>query len=176
MLEVTKRLLANQMDGALQMLASCIEQCPESAWNAPVANLAFCQAVFHTLFFTDCYLGQDTPSLREQAFHREHPEFFRTYEELEDKPQELLYDRPMIREYLRHCRAKASDVIAAETAESLAAPTGFPWLKFTRAELYAYNTRHIQHHAAQLSLRLRLDFGEGVPWAKSAHPNEPIAR
>jgi len=176
MLDITKALLASQMDAALRMLDACIDRCPDEAWDAPVANLAFCQAVFHTLFFTDCYLGQDTPSLREQAFHRENPQFFRTYEELEDKKQELLYDRSTMRKYMRHCRAKASEVIAAETAETLAAPCGFPWLKMSRAELYAYNTRHIQHHAAQLSLRLRLDFGDGVPWVKSADPTDPIAR
>ena len=34
----------------------------------------------------------------------------------------------------------------------------------SRAELYVYNTRHLQHHAAQLSLRLRLDAGVHTPW------------
>jgi len=77
---------------------------------------------------------------------------------------------------MRHCRDKASRVIAAETADTLSAPCGFDRLKFSRAELYIYITRHVQHHAAQLSLRLRLDTGEGVPWAKSADMENPIAR
>ncbi len=174
--ETTKKLLANQMDAALRMLDACIDQCPDTAWDAPVCNLAFCQVVFHALFFADCYLGPDTQSLRDQPFHREHPQFFRNYEELQDKKQELLYDRPTIKKYMQHCRTKASEVMAAETKDTLAAPCGFAWLGFSRAELYAYNTRHIQHHAAQLSLRLRLDFGDGVPWAKSGDPNRPLAR
>ena len=33
-----------------------------------------------------------------------------------------------------------------------------------RAELHVYSIRHIQHHAAQLSLRLRLDAGVAIPW------------
>jgi hypothetical protein len=41
---------------------------------------------------------------------------------------------------------------------------GFARRTFSRAELYAYNTRHIQHHAAQLSLRLRIDAGVDIPW------------
>lgn len=176
MLDVTKQLLANQMDAALRMLDAAIDRCPEAAWDAPVCNMAFCQVAFHTLFFTDCYLGPDTESLRAQPFHRENPQFFRDYEEMEDKPQELLYDRPTIQRYMAHCRQKAAEVIVAETAASFAAPSGFPRLGISRAELYVYNTRHIQHHAAQLSLRLRLDIGEGVPWARSACPERPIAR
>jgi hypothetical protein len=37
----------------------------------------------------------------------------------------------------------------------------------SRAELYVYNLRHIQHHAAQLSLRLRLDHGVNIAWVGS---------
>jgi hypothetical protein len=37
----------------------------------------------------------------------------------------------------------------------------------SRAELHIYNIRHIQHHAGQLSLRLRLETGEGVDWVGS---------
>lgn len=35
---------------------------------------------------------------------------------------------------------------------------------FSQAELHACNMRHIQHHAAQLTLRLRLDGMEQVLW------------
>jgi len=37
----------------------------------------------------------------------------------------------------------------------------------TRAKLHVVNIRHIQHHAAQLSLRLRLDHQEDIPWFSS---------
>jgi hypothetical protein len=119
---------------------------------------------FHAKFFTDLYLGSDIESLQEQAFHREHAALFRDYEELEDRPQVLLYTRPDLREYLQHCRAKAAEVVAAETSETLAGPSGFPRKNFTRAELHVLNIRHLQHHASQLGLRLRLEGGEGVPW------------
>ncbi|TWT45413.1 DinB superfamily protein [Phycisphaerae bacterium RAS1] len=160
-----KTLLAGQFNAALSTLNLCIERCPEAAWNAPVANLKFCQVALHTLIFADLYLGRDDElAFRRQPFHLAHADFFRDYEELEDRPQQLLYDRPTIQLYVRHCRSKLAEVIAAETAESLAAPCGLPRRTFSRAELYVYNTRHIQHHAAQLSLRLRLDFGVDIPW------------
>ena len=41
---------------------------------------------------------------------------------------------------------------------------GFEWCRFSRGELHLYNIRHIQHHAAQLSMRLRLDAKAQVPW------------
>ena len=85
MVDLFKQMITHQFEAALSTLGACIEKCPQSAWNAPVANLAFCQAAFHALFYTDCYLGQNTAALREQPFHRDNQAFFRDYEELEDR-------------------------------------------------------------------------------------------
>jgi hypothetical protein len=172
MLDTCRALLTHQFEAALAMLSACVDRCPEGAWNSPVGNLAFCQVAFHTLFFADLYLGPDEPSLREQQFHRENAGFFRDYEELQDRRQQLLYDRAAIKRYVDHCRRKARDVIAAETDESLTATCGFPHRTFTRAELHVYNIRHIQHHAAQLSLRLRIDFHAAIPWIGSGWPGQ----
>ena len=167
MLDTFKGLIANQFDAAFCTLNTCIDRCPESSWGAPVANLAICQVAFHTLFFAEFYLGQNEESLRAQPFHRENAHFFRDYEELQDRKQELLYDKPSVKAYLQHCGNKAAEVIAAETAETLGAPCGFQRREFSRAELYVYNIRHIQHHAAQISLRLRLDANVDIPWVGS---------
>lgn len=120
--------------------------------------------MFHTLFYADFYLGQDEESFRRQPFHVDNQHWFGDYEQLEDREPVSLYDRPSIRAYLEHCRRKATDVIAAETEDSLTAKCGFPWRQFSRGELDVYNIRHIQHHAAQLSLRLRIDSGVDIPW------------
>src|SRR5436190_23912504 len=124
LLDTCKELLAHQFDATLATLNACIEQSPQKAWDAPVGNLAFCQVAFHTLFFTDLYLGKNREGLRQQHFHRVHQEFFRDYEELEDRQQKLLYDRPAIVKYLGHCREKASQVIADQPEETLAGPCG----------------------------------------------------
>jgi hypothetical protein len=167
MLKTIQELLLHQFEAALCTLGTCVDRCPESAWHARVGNLAFCQLAFHTLFYTDFYLGPDEESFRRQLFHQEHGDIFRDYEELEDRPQVLLYDKTSIAIYLEHCRNKAAHEITSETADSLAARCGFPRRNMSRAELYVYNLRHIQHHAAQMSLRLRLDFGESIPWVES---------
>ena len=168
MIETYKSMIANQYEAVYCMLSACIERCPDAGWDGPVASLKFCQVVFHTLFFSDVYLGVDLASLREQAFHQDHAATFAGYEELEDKPQEAVYSKAFVRAYLAHCRAKAREVVAAETEASLNRSPGFDWLKFSRAEVHVYNIRHIHHHAAQLSLRLRLDYGADIPWVGSA--------
>jgi hypothetical protein len=86
---------------------------------------------------------------------------------LEDHAPVRLYEKAWIKIYLQFCRKKAVDVAHAETAESLASPAGFPRQSFSRAELHVHNIRHIQHHAAQLSMRLRIDSQQDVPWFRS---------
>jgi DinB family protein len=164
MLAPFKQLLANQFEAALCTLNACIDRCPDGGWSARVGNYAFSQVAFHALFYADFYLGLDEASLRRQPFHRGNEHFFGRYEELEDRPPVTLYEKAQLKTYLAHCRSKATEVVAAETDESLAARSGFGWLKFSRAELHVYNLRHLQYHASQLSLRLRIDHNVAVPW------------
>ena len=103
-------------------------------------------------------------SLRKQAFHRENQPFFDDYEQLEYRKPVGLYDRPALQKYMGHCRAKAADVIASATADSLRAHSGFERRDFSRAELHVLNIRHIQHHSAQLILRLRTQADVDIPW------------
>lgn len=167
MIDVYKQTISNQYEAAFCTLALCIDRCLDANWHAPVANLKFCQVAFHALFFADVYLGPNLKSLREQPFHRDNATFFGDYEELEDRVPQAVYEQPAIKKYLTQCRDKASAVIAAETAETLAVRPGFDWLQFSRAEVHVYNIRHIHHHAAQLSLRLRIDTGEDIPWVRT---------
>jgi hypothetical protein len=66
--------------------------------------------------------------------------------------------------YLQHVRRKAQQTIAEESADVLSGPSGFRRRNCLRAELHIYNIRHIQHHAAQLILRLRLNTNVDIPW------------
>ena len=170
MLKTLKEVLTNQFHAALCTLNECIDRCPDSAWNSKIVNLEFNQAAFHTLIYTDYYLGDGEETFRRQLFHRENEGRFGDYEEFEDRVQVATYERSFIQAYMAHCRTKLSETIAAETAESLSAESTFPWLTFSRAEVYVYTIRHIQHHAAQLILRLRRDYQQDMPWFKSGWP------
>lgn len=167
MSDVLRELLRNQFEAAFCMLSLCLEQCPGELWQAPVGNEPFSRVVFHTLFFADMYLSTDEDSFRQQLFHLENADLFGDYEQLEWRDPVCIYEREPLRKYLSFCREKAIAGISTETDESLAAPCGFPRRNFSRAELHVYSMRHIQHHAAQLSLRLRLSADVGIPWVGS---------
>lgn len=53
MIDLYQRLIVSQYEACFRMMWEAIQRCPDDAWDAPVASLAFCQAVFHTLFFAD---------------------------------------------------------------------------------------------------------------------------
>jgi DinB superfamily len=164
MVETIREMLSSQFQAALSTLSYCVMRCPDELWNAPVAKYPFCQVAFHTLFFADYYLGPDIESQRTQAYHLANPSLFADYEQLQDREPVSLYERPQIEGYLAFCREKAVATLAAETEASLSSPAKFGRRHFPRAELHVYNIRHIQHHAAQLILRLRLDTDIDIPW------------
>jgi hypothetical protein len=163
-IETYKRLIAGQFEASLCTIGHCVGKCPNALWDRPVAKYPFCQVAFHTLFFTDFYLGPDAESLRRQPFHLQNSQLFGDYEQLQDREPESLYERSQIEAYLEFCRGKAAATIAAETDETLCAPANFARRIFSRAELHVYSIRHIQHHAAQLIMRLRLDSDIDIPW------------
>jgi hypothetical protein len=170
MLEILAELVAHQYEASLCTLHLAVIRCPDACWNERVANWPFCQAAFHTVFFADLYLqpNEEFEVFRLQPFHVEHAAFFRDYEELEERAPVLRYEKPFVLKYLQHVRHKAQEVIARESADVLAGPSGFSWRDCSRAELHVYNIRHIQHHAAQLGLRLRLDADVDIPWVGHA--------
>jgi hypothetical protein len=170
LLDTVKTLFVNQYEAALSMLKACVDGCPDTVWNAPVARYGFSQVVFHTLYFTDLYLGRDDEaSFRRQPFHRQLAPLFADLpadrEPFED-PTPRSYDMASLLTYLEFCRRKMIEAMESETEEALGAPERFG-RDFSRAELHVYNIRHIHHHAAQLSLRLRLETGQGVDWVGS---------
>lgn len=170
MSNLINEILAHQYEASLCMLHLAIERCPEANWNAPVANWKFCQAAFHVVFFGDVYLhsSEVIDAIKCQTFHVTHAAEFRDYEELEDRAQVLLYEKAFVLEYLQFVRNKARETVARESSEVLAGPSGFQRRACSRAELHIYNIRHIQHHAAQLIMRLRLDANVDVPWVGHA--------
>ncbi len=166
MLEQYKALVASQFEAAFLTLKDCIDQCPEPAWTEPVCNHGFDQSAFHTLFYADVYLGLTPRDIEDQQFHRQHAAVFAGYEQWDDEKPTTRYTREFINLYLQHCRCKTISVLESETEDQLSAASGFDWIKGPRAEVHVYNIRHIQHHAAQLSLRLRLNEQTDIKWQR----------
>jgi hypothetical protein len=156
--------LLTQYAAAFKTLEEAIERFPEPSWQQDHPDDSADRAVFHTLFFTDYYLGSGPEAFRQQPYHAENPAPFQDYEELEDRQPQNHYDREACRQYLEFCRRKAHRVLAGASCDTLSRDSGFPGRDLSRLGLHVYTIRHIQHHAAQLGLRLQLAGGEPLRW------------
>lgn len=164
-----KPILAAQFEAALCMLRDCIERCPPEHWDGLIAKYPFWQVAYHTLCFVDFYLapGDEAwePRTGEGGFHP------KGRADLDDEYPSRRFTRAELLAYLALCRAKLHEVLgeapsAGRARESLEAPSGFPRLPFSRAELHLYNMRHIQHHTGQLGAYLRRA-GVDTDWVKA---------
>ena len=166
MIEFFKKCLISQFGATLSVLNNCVVQCPEDQWEQPVGNCPFWHVAYHTLFYTDLYLSPNEQSFSLPSFHREDYQFFgqRPWPPYETVIADVPYPKEVILEYEETCRRKASDIITSETPDSLEGPAGFWWYKIPRAEFHLNNIRHMQHHAAQMSLQLRKAAGIGIDW------------
>jgi uncharacterized damage-inducible protein DinB len=81
---------------------------------------------------------------------------------------ERAYEKHELKAYLDHCRDKCRATIEALTDEKARQRCVFPWGDVSFAELLLYNMRHVQEHAAQLSLILGQTTGSGPGWVTKA--------
>jgi hypothetical protein len=157
--------LKSQYHASLKTLRLAIEQCPEPMWNDPKDGLAaFWRVAYHALFFTHLYLQKDEPSFRPWSLHRPDADALGPMHWESNRlpaPCEP-YTRAQILAYWRECDAMVDQNV---DAMDLSAPEcGFPWYAMGKLEHQLVNIRHIQHHAAALSTRLRREAQISVPW------------
>ena len=165
MLELYRQVIVSQFEAALAMLNQCVVECPPEHWERKIANGSFRWVAYHTLFFADLYLSPSESAFQLRDLHRCGGD-----ERGDDPSPGLPKDEALV--YVPLVRQKLRDTLAAETAESLAGPSGFSWRKFSRAEIHLYNLRHVQHHTGQMSAYLRRVapeiFGQrSLPWIGS---------
>lgn len=151
------------------MLGDALADCPDSLWDEPVwpetppewfaPNFAhFWYVVYHSLVWLDLYL-EGRP---EDEFAP--PQHFRQGEV--DSPEtmpERPYTKEQLGDYLQLLRVKCREKLVRLTAEDAGQTVQYGWSadeRVTYAELLLYNLRHVQGHAAQLSLFLG---SHGVP-------------
>jgi uncharacterized damage-inducible protein DinB len=143
-----QQCVLHQFEAALCMLKDAVEQCPPEHWDGLIAQLTVRQVAYHTLFFVDAYLSPSEAAFETRELHQ------RGGDERQPGVCPGLSQVETL-EYLAICREKLRATLAAETAETLQGPSGFPHRRFTRGELHLYNLRHVQHHTGQLSAHLR---------------------
>ncbi len=161
-LSTYKRITLSQFLASLAMFEHTIRTVPAAGWRKKVGTWPFWLVAYHTLCYVDCY---SAPS---NTTWKPHPTFHpKGRKELIAEYPSRDFSRDELLAYCEYCRAAISASIRRETAKSLAAKSGFPWLKFTRAELHLYNLRHLAHHTGQLSAVLRR-YGKKSPWVSKS--------
>jgi hypothetical protein len=155
--------LWRQFGAAIDMLDNAVVACPPELWTgrlwpAPPSSPfppqfgEFWYVASHVLFWLDLYLS----GIPEEEFAPPAP-FAQgeldSVESLPDRP----YTREGVRAYLASLRAQCHTTLTALTKEQAGRPVIYPWAKgqpVSYLELQLYNLRHVQEHAAQLSLFL----------------------
>ncbi len=157
--------VSRQLDAVLSMLAGALQKCPDELWeerlwdDPSVPDLAaFWYVAYHTLFWTDLYLGGQLQGFAPPAPY--------TLSELDSAGllPERVYTRAELLRYLEHCRAKSHSTLANLTAEQASRPCRFTWGEMPFAELLLDIIRHAQEHAAQLNMFLGQWAGAGSRW------------
>lgn len=163
----TKTTIQSQYLAALAMLRQTIEDCPDALWTADGPENAYWHVAYHTLFFTHLYLQESEKAFTPWEKHIEEYQFLGP---LPWPPHDLpKIGEPYSKEDMLAYHGVCVHEVAARVPETdLTAESGFFWLEFGKLELQFYNIRHIQHHAGQLSDRLRNEAGIGLGWVGKA--------
>jgi hypothetical protein len=145
------------------MLEHALVACPASLWTRrlwpappppgfPPAFAEFWYVAFHALVWLDLYLS----GVPEEAFAPPAPFAPGELDSVEALPEQP-YTKEELRAYLASTRQKCHATLAALTDEQARRPVAYPWSagqSISFLELQLYNLRHVQEHAAQLSLFL----------------------
>lgn len=151
-----KTVLWMQFGAAIDMLANALSTCPDELWHTPISNdpsmppefSEFWYVAYHALFWLDLYLSGSIEGFAPPAPFG--------LEELD--PAGVLPARPFSRAelltYLAYAREKCQETMEGLTDEKALRQCKFSWGELSFLELLLYNMRHVQEHAAQLSLVL----------------------
>lgn len=146
-------IVRSQFKAALDMFEEAVQACPEDHWNNPEHIDRFWHVAYHTLFYTDLYLGLPENDFESQPYHYEKaqwlPEDPAEYEGITAFPKEDILA------YLSFVRNRLDTVMERLVDVRLDRPCPFTWLDMIIPECLLYNMRHLQHHASQLLLMMQ---------------------
>jgi hypothetical protein len=155
-----RQVLKSQYQAALFTLEQTIRNCPESLWDDPQYPNPYWQVAFHALYYAHLYLEQNLEAFQDWEKYRPAHEWFKQGTTFQ------AYAKDDLLEYCAFCRNKADH--AMENLDLDHPESGFDWYQMSKLEHQIVNIRHIQHHAAQLTDRLRNVHSLGTSWVKDS--------
>jgi len=161
-----KATIWHQFEAAIDMLNNALRACPDELWRTRLWNerslqpesAEFWYVVYHTLFWLDFYLSDSVEGFAPPA------PFTLTELDPAGLLPERVYTKEELQTYLEHGRDKCRmriETLSDEMAPQRCRPE---WPEMSVAELLLYNMRHVQEHAAQLSLMLGQTIGSTPGW------------
>lgn len=171
-----RTVLWKQFGAAIDMFDNALVACPDSLWRQPVwpaspdpaERTEFWYVAYHALVWLDLYLS----GVPEEEFAPPAPFVQGEIDSNETLPEQP-YTREELRVYLASLRLKCRNTIQAMTDEQASRLVEYPWSEgqpISFLELQLYNMRHMQGHAAELSLLLGQHgvHGDAVDWETRA--------
>jgi hypothetical protein len=161
-----KTSIWQQFGAAIDTLDDAVSACPDPLWTAVLWGDPddprygqFWFVAYHALFWLDLFLTGSSKGFAPPA------PFIR------GALPEIPYTKDEVRTYLKQCRQKCKAAIEALTDEKARQICTFGWMEPTFLELQLYSMRHVQEHAAQLSLVLGQNGVSGPDWIPKAKDN-----
>lgn len=154
-------VLWKQFGAAIDMLDNTVMACPDTLWRQPVwpdpsvpsERTEFWYVAYHTLFWLDLYLFGS-----EEGFAPPAPFALIEQDDSVGPLPDRAYSKDELRAYLASLRQKCRDTLENMTDEQARQPVNFGWMRegevVSYVELQLYSMRHVQGHAAELSLLL----------------------
>ncbi|MEZ4590423.1 MAG: DinB family protein [Chloroflexota bacterium] len=164
-----KEIIWNQFGAAIDMLDNAIRACPDELWQEPLYHeqgidpgfAEFWNIAFHVLFWLDFYL-------LETAVDFAPPDPFTLSEFEAGLLPDRVYTKDELLAYLRYGRNKCQTTLETLTDPTTPQRVRPNWRIKSVAELHLYNLRHVQEHAAQLSLFLGQNGAAAPGWIGQA--------
>ncbi len=158
----TKETLWKQFGASIDMLENAISLCTDELWDN---EKKFWYNAYHCLFYLDYYL-----TLEPDKFSPPSPYTLSEFDPSGAMPDKV-YSKEELLSYLRHSRKKCHDLIASMTDEIVNSRWVNEYRNYSVLEILLYNMRHVQHHAAQLSLLLRQGIDNAPRWVSQTKEN-----
>ena len=166
-------ILWKQFGAAIDMLKNAIALCPEE-YLADGSKQFYIS--YHSILFLDYYLTiPPTDFTAQLPFKIKSPEEIPS-DAIDDVIPDRIYSKKELLDYLRSAREKCRELISGLTEEKLKERwinepdelAAYVTLHYSVFEILLYNLRHVQHHAAQLNIFLRQEFGQAPDWVSRA--------
>lgn len=171
-----KEILWRQFGAAIETLENALVACPEALWQARLWRetegrpefTEFWYVAFHAIFWLDYYCSESVQDFVPP------PPFTVSELDMDGVLPERVYTKAELQSYLAYASAKCRARIDGLDDENEPQRVRDNWRVTTVAELLLYTMRHVQEHAAHLSMLLGQQTDAAPGWVGQVRKDWPV--